>query len=198
MRRRITVAVVHHPQDWLANPEYNAYDNRPNTYRYLAERSHVILSGHTHGAIERPTAAMTGRGCFSRAPPTTITPIEITSRFSGSSRERPHGCPPAHGNSTLAGRTGRRRRSRDLVAREPKGRCGRPGEPREVPWLAAGPDPVHRAASTEGGAWEDPASRHGLALHPADDRRARGKERARWRRAQPVPLEEALRGTGGW
>jgi formylglycine-generating enzyme required for sulfatase activity len=50
----VTVALVHHPPDWLANQEINAYE-RPNTYGYLAERVHVILSGHTHGAIEEPT-----------------------------------------------------------------------------------------------------------------------------------------------
>ena len=57
----ITVAVLHHPQEWLANPEYNAYGDRRNTYGYLAERSHAILSGHTHGAIERATR------CYDRA-----------------------------------------------------------------------------------------------------------------------------------
>lgn len=51
----VTVAVVHHPQEWLANQECNAYDNRPGTYAYLAERAHMILSGHTHAAVERPT-----------------------------------------------------------------------------------------------------------------------------------------------
>ncbi len=57
----ITVAVVHHPQDWFANPECNAYGTRPNTYAYLAQRSHAILSGHMHGAIERATR------CYDRA-----------------------------------------------------------------------------------------------------------------------------------
>ncbi len=57
----ITVAVLHHPHDWLANPEYNAYGDRPNTYGYLAGRAHAILSGHTHGAIERATR------CYDRA-----------------------------------------------------------------------------------------------------------------------------------
>ena len=57
----VTVAVLHHPQDWLANSECNAYDNRPNSYAYMAERSHLILSGHTHGAVERATR------CFDRA-----------------------------------------------------------------------------------------------------------------------------------
>jgi formylglycine-generating enzyme required for sulfatase activity len=51
----VTLAVLHHPEGWLAEAENNAYENRPKTYRYLAERVHLILSGHTHGAIERPT-----------------------------------------------------------------------------------------------------------------------------------------------
>ncbi len=50
----VTVAVLHHPPMCLAGPECNSYSGRPNTYGYLAERSHVILSGHAHGAIERP------------------------------------------------------------------------------------------------------------------------------------------------
>ncbi len=50
----LTVAVLHHPPEWFAIAELNAYDNRPSTYEYLAARSHVILSGHTHGALKRP------------------------------------------------------------------------------------------------------------------------------------------------
>ncbi|NQX61056.1 metallophosphoesterase [Paenibacillus qinlingensis] len=52
-----TIAIVHHPESWLNDAEQNSYHNRPNTYRYLSERSHIILSGHVHGAIERPTKA---------------------------------------------------------------------------------------------------------------------------------------------
>lgn len=51
----ITVAVLHHTQEWLANAEYVSYDGRPGSYCYLAARAHLILSGHTHGAIERST-----------------------------------------------------------------------------------------------------------------------------------------------
>jgi len=51
----ITVAVLHHPREWFAIPEVDARGDRSNTLGYLAERSHAILSGHTHGAIERAT-----------------------------------------------------------------------------------------------------------------------------------------------
>ncbi|EEM08341.1 hypothetical protein bmyco0003_49370 [Bacillus pseudomycoides] len=50
----ITIAVVHHPKDWLNDEEQYTYE-RPSTYRYLSERTHLILSGHVHGAIEEPT-----------------------------------------------------------------------------------------------------------------------------------------------
>ena len=50
-----TVAVVHHPPEWLTNDDCVSYNNRPGAYGYLAARAHVILSGHTHGAIERST-----------------------------------------------------------------------------------------------------------------------------------------------
>src|SRR6266542_150885 len=59
----ITVAVLHHPEGWFEARDCTAYDNRPNTYAYLAARSHIILSGHTHGAIERSTR------CYDRSPP---------------------------------------------------------------------------------------------------------------------------------
>jgi hypothetical protein len=60
-RSPITVAVLHHPPEWLANAECVSYDNRPGSYSYLASRTHIILSGHTHGAVDRPTR------CFDRA-----------------------------------------------------------------------------------------------------------------------------------
>ncbi|MGH1256539.1 MULTISPECIES: tetratricopeptide repeat protein [Bacillus] len=50
----VTIAVVHHPKDWLNDEEQHTYE-RPSTYRYLSERTHLILSGHVHGAIEEPT-----------------------------------------------------------------------------------------------------------------------------------------------
>ena len=56
----VTVAVLHHSQEWLAIAECYSYE-RPGSYCYLAARAHLILSGHTHGAIERSTR------CFDRA-----------------------------------------------------------------------------------------------------------------------------------
>ncbi|QDV51543.1 metallophosphoesterase family protein [Gimesia fumaroli] len=52
---RIRIALVHHPKDWLNEEEHDTYSNRPNTFRYLAERCDIILSGHVHGALEPPT-----------------------------------------------------------------------------------------------------------------------------------------------
>jgi predicted MPP superfamily phosphohydrolase len=51
----ITIALLHHPSQHLNDNENNVYGNRLNTYRYLAERSHLILSGHVHGAVEKAT-----------------------------------------------------------------------------------------------------------------------------------------------
>ena len=43
-----TIALLHHPFEWLHGSELNAY-GRPNTRDYLAQRAHLILTGHTHG-----------------------------------------------------------------------------------------------------------------------------------------------------
>lgn len=50
----IAIAVVHHPKEWLNDAEQNTYE-RPGTYRYLSQRTHLILSGHVHAAIEEPS-----------------------------------------------------------------------------------------------------------------------------------------------
>jgi predicted MPP superfamily phosphohydrolase len=50
----ITVAVIHHPNSWLSDAEQNSYADRLNTYRYLSQHCHIILSGHVHGAVENP------------------------------------------------------------------------------------------------------------------------------------------------
>ena len=52
---KISIAVIHHTSDWLNENENNRYSPRPNTYSYLAERSHIILSGHSHGEIKKPS-----------------------------------------------------------------------------------------------------------------------------------------------
>jgi predicted MPP superfamily phosphohydrolase len=53
----IRIALVHHPKEWLHEEECNSYGDRPNTYRFLAENSDLILSGHVHGSLEPPSTA---------------------------------------------------------------------------------------------------------------------------------------------
>jgi len=50
----ITIALFHHPPDWLNEAERNSFDDRAPAFRYLAERCHLMLYGHTHGAFEKP------------------------------------------------------------------------------------------------------------------------------------------------
>lgn len=51
---RITVALVHHPQEWYQDAEIHAYASRPNVMDHLANRCHLILTGHTHGEVRQP------------------------------------------------------------------------------------------------------------------------------------------------
>lgn len=51
--RPVTIALLHHPREWLHDHEIHAYSNRKNTFDYLAERCHIILSGHTHGEVRK-------------------------------------------------------------------------------------------------------------------------------------------------
>lgn len=47
----ITICLLHHPQSYLNEYEMESYKNREPTFRYLANRVHIILSGHLHGEI---------------------------------------------------------------------------------------------------------------------------------------------------
>jgi calcineurin-like phosphoesterase family protein len=47
----ITVALMHHPPDWLHPEERQGSSTRPNTRDYLAKRCHILLTGHTHGEV---------------------------------------------------------------------------------------------------------------------------------------------------
>ena len=49
----LTVALVHHPSNWLHPHETAVQGLRQNTWDYLARRSHVVLTGHTHGEVRR-------------------------------------------------------------------------------------------------------------------------------------------------
>nr|WP_320147893.1 metallophosphoesterase [uncultured Anaeromusa sp.] len=44
----ITIAVLHHPKDWLHESERQSYQGRQSSYEMLAKGCHVILSGHVH------------------------------------------------------------------------------------------------------------------------------------------------------
>lgn len=48
-----TVCLIHHPPDWWHEAETNATSGRPNTRDYLAHRTDLILSGHTHGEVRK-------------------------------------------------------------------------------------------------------------------------------------------------
>jgi hypothetical protein len=49
----VTVVLFHHPAEWLHHDEQHVSGNRPNTLDYVADRSHLILTGHTHGEVRR-------------------------------------------------------------------------------------------------------------------------------------------------
>lgn len=49
-----TVGVLHHPETWLSDDETASYEGRAAAYYFLADRCDVLLSGHTHGGLERP------------------------------------------------------------------------------------------------------------------------------------------------
>src|SRR5262249_19724635 len=48
-----TVVLVHHPPDWWHQDETHACEKRPNTRDYLAQRCHLILTGHTHAEVRK-------------------------------------------------------------------------------------------------------------------------------------------------
>ena len=58
----LTVAVMHHPFDWLHDEENHAASNRVNTKDWLAARCHVLLTGHTHAEVRKPDQI--AGGCF--------------------------------------------------------------------------------------------------------------------------------------
>jgi hypothetical protein len=50
----ITIAIFHHPHEWLNENEYNTFGDRQNSLKYLTERSHIILNGHSHARPSEP------------------------------------------------------------------------------------------------------------------------------------------------
>ncbi|WP_338844511.1 metallophosphoesterase [Massilia sp. W12] len=51
---KLTVGMLHHPFDWLHPEESNAR-GRVDIDDFVASRCHLILSGHTHGKIKKPS-----------------------------------------------------------------------------------------------------------------------------------------------
>lgn len=49
----INIGILHHPKECLAYDEIHTTSNRRNTYNYLAEMTHLILSGHVHAKPEK-------------------------------------------------------------------------------------------------------------------------------------------------
>lgn len=50
---RITIALMHHPAEWLHTEEQHVSGSRANPWDYLARRCHILLTGHTHGEVRR-------------------------------------------------------------------------------------------------------------------------------------------------
>jgi len=49
----VTVVLMHHSREYLADSECNSYGYRPATVDYLAERCDLLLTGHSHGGVRR-------------------------------------------------------------------------------------------------------------------------------------------------
>lgn len=49
----VTIALLHHPKEWLHEAETQVWETRQNPWDYLAHRCHVMLTGHTHGEVRR-------------------------------------------------------------------------------------------------------------------------------------------------
>jgi hypothetical protein len=49
------IGVCHHPLNWLNPAEFYGVEDRPPTYRNLAENCHALLSGHVHSPLEPPS-----------------------------------------------------------------------------------------------------------------------------------------------
>jgi predicted MPP superfamily phosphohydrolase len=54
-----TVALIHHPREWLHDEELHVHSNRPSTFDSLVRRCHLLLTGHVHSA-PRPADQFAG------------------------------------------------------------------------------------------------------------------------------------------
>lgn len=44
----ITITLFHHPKEWLHDEVINEFKGHAATYNFIAQRSHIIFSGHLH------------------------------------------------------------------------------------------------------------------------------------------------------
>jgi len=47
----LTISLLHHPGEFLHYDETHSVELRKNTLDYLSHRSHILLTGHTHGEV---------------------------------------------------------------------------------------------------------------------------------------------------
>ncbi len=59
-----TVALMHHPFEWLHENDQHGTQGRPNTKDYLAKRCNIILTGHTHAEVRDPDQIAQGAHHF--------------------------------------------------------------------------------------------------------------------------------------
>lgn len=50
---QVTIAIFHHPGRWLSKNETDRFFHRTATLDYLADRCHLILTGHSHGGLRK-------------------------------------------------------------------------------------------------------------------------------------------------
>ena len=50
---QVTIAIFHHPGRWLSKNETDQFFHRTATLDYLADRCHLILTGHSHGGLRK-------------------------------------------------------------------------------------------------------------------------------------------------
>ncbi|MDM8540654.1 SUMF1/EgtB/PvdO family nonheme iron enzyme [Desulfococcaceae bacterium HSG9] len=56
----LTIVLFHHPPDMLNEAERYSFNDRMPAFNYLAEKCHLMLCGHTHGAPKKPDRIASG------------------------------------------------------------------------------------------------------------------------------------------
>lgn len=61
----VTVAMMHHPREWLHENEIHTWGARWDPHHHVASRCHVLLTGHTHNRPSQPDFLAPGAWHFS-------------------------------------------------------------------------------------------------------------------------------------